>query len=92
MRPRRACGFTCVVLAGTMRDLWVQEFLRELIVSFATPSDLARSIIAEILHSGEGGDVEQVAQNLPCLRLLIFSALTCVYISCMLLLFTFSHA
>ena len=49
----------------------------------ATPSDLAGSIIVEILHSGEGGDVEQVCSNLeiilPCLRLLSLS-LTCLYI------------
>ena len=44
-----------------MRDLRVQEFLRELTVGVAAPSDLAGSIIVEILHSGEGRDVEQVA-------------------------------
>jgi len=36
--------------------------LRELVVGVATPSDLARSFIVEILHSGKGGDVEQVAR------------------------------
>ena len=41
----------------------VQEFLRELIVSVAAPSDLAGMIIVEIPHCGEGGDVEQVAQT-----------------------------
>jgi len=45
-----------------VRDLRVQEFLRELVVGVATPSDLTRSIIVEILHSGEGGDLEQVAR------------------------------
>ena len=52
------------------------------------------SFIVEILHSDEGGDVEQVCSNLKInlmyLRLLIslsFS-LNCVYISCMLLLLT----
>jgi len=44
-----------------VRDLRVQEFLRELVVDVAAPSDLAGSIIVEILHSGEGRDVEQVA-------------------------------
>ena len=46
-----------------MRDLRVQEFLRELIVSVTAPSDLAGSIIVKILHCGEGGDIEQVAQT-----------------------------
>ena len=43
-----------------MRDLRVQEFLRELVVGVATPSDLAGSIIVEIFHCGEGSDIEQV--------------------------------
>ena len=38
------------------------EFLRELIVGVATPSDLAGSIIVEMLNSGEGEDVEQVTR------------------------------
>ena len=46
-----------------MRDLRVQEFLRELVVGVAASSDLAGSIIVEILHSGEGRDVEQVART-----------------------------
>ena len=46
-----------------MRDLQVQEFLRELVVGVAAPSDLAGSILVEILHSGEGGDVEQVVRT-----------------------------
>jgi len=56
----------CIVLAGTSEGLagLVQEFLRELVVGIAAPSDLAGSIIVEILHSGKGGDVEQVAQTL----------------------------
>ena len=40
-----------------MRDLRVQELLRELVVGIAAPSDFAGSIIVKILHSGEGGDV-----------------------------------
>ena len=48
-------------LREQVRDLRVQEFLRELVVGVAAPSDLARSIIVKILHSGESGDVEQVA-------------------------------
>ena len=46
-----------------MRDLRVQEFLRELVEGVATPNDLVRSIIVEILHCGEGRDVEQVARS-----------------------------
>ena len=41
-----------------MRDLQVQEFSRDLIVCVATSSDLAGSILVEILHSVEGGDIE----------------------------------
>ena len=83
-----------------MRDLQVQEFLRELVVGVAVPSDLVGSFIMEILHSVEGGDVEQVCSNLetilPCLRLLISLSLslslTCVYISYMLILVIFLYA
>ena len=46
-----------------MRDLRVQEFLRELVVGVAAPNDLAGSVIVKILHSGEGRDVEQVARS-----------------------------
>ena len=64
-----------------MRDLRVQEFLRELVVGVATSSDLAGSILMEILHIIEGGDVEQVCSNLEinllCLR---FLSLTWFYI------------
>ena len=53
------------------------------VVGVAEPSDPVGSIIAEILHSVEGGDVEQVCSNLetilPCLRLLSLS-LTYPYI------------
>jgi len=54
-----------------VRDLRVQEFLREFVVGVAAPSDLVGSSFVEILHSVEGGDVEQVYSNLetnlPCL-------------------------
>jgi len=39
-----------------VRNLRVQEFLREL-VSVAAPSDLAESVIVKILHCGEDWDV-----------------------------------
>ena len=53
----------CVVLAGTSEGLAGQEFLRELVVGVEVPSDLVGSILLEILHSVEGGDVEQVART-----------------------------
>ena len=49
------------ILREQVRDLRVQEFLREFVVGVATPSDLVGSILVKMLHSGEGGDVEQVA-------------------------------
>jgi len=61
LRSYRDCGLgeladSCVLfLREQVRDLQVQEFLRELVVGGATPSDLAGSIIVEIFHSGEGG-------------------------------------
>ena len=73
----------CVVLAGT-RYLRVQEFLRELFVGVMVPSDLAGSFLVKILHSVEGGDVEQVCSNLKtilfCLRLLISLSHLCLFI------------
>ena len=51
------------------------------LVGVAAPCDPVGSILVKILHSVEGGDVEQVCSNLeinlPCLRLL---SLTCIYI------------
>ena len=41
----------------------VQEFLRELVVGVAASSDLVGSFIVKILHSSEGGDMEQVVQT-----------------------------
>jgi len=81
-------------LRKQVRDLRVQEFLRELVVGIAALSDLTGSILMKILHSVKGGDVEKVCSNLKtnlsCLRLLL--SLTCVYISCMLILFIFLDA
>ena len=51
---------SCMFLWEQIRYLKVQEFLRELVVGVAAPSDLVGSFIVEILHSGKGGDVEQV--------------------------------
>ena len=67
-----------------MRDARVQEFLRELIVGVVLPSDLAGSIMVEIFHCGEDGDVEQAARTLKQISRVCdcssLSQLTCVYI------------
>ena len=55
------------------------------LVGVAAASDLVGSFLVEILHSVEGGDVEQgcsnLETNLPCLRLLSISHL-CLYLAC----------
>ena len=54
------------------------------LVGVAAPSDLAGSILVEILYCGEGEDVEQVARTLKqfshVYNFLSFSLLTCLYI------------
>jgi len=78
-----------------VRDLRVQEFLRELVVGVATPSDLEISIIVEILHSSKGGDVEKVARTTKQISHVCdcFSLpLSLVFIYLVYVLFTFSHA
>ena len=86
----KLAGSCVLFLRKQVRDLRVQEFLRELVVGVAAPSDLAGSILVEILHSVEGGDVEQVCSNLEtiplCLRLLTLSLfLSLSLISCITL-------
>ena len=54
------CGV--LFLREQVRELRVQEFLRELVVGVAAPSDFAGSILEEFLHCSEGGNVEQVAR------------------------------
>ena len=49
-------------LREQVRDLPVQESLSELIIGVVVSGDLAGSILVEILHSGEGEDIEQVAR------------------------------
>ena len=61
--PRRACGFTCVDLAGTSEGLAGPRVLEGAHCRCCGPSDLAGSFLMEILHCGEGGDVEQVART-----------------------------
>ena len=77
-------GLRCV-LVGTSEETKESKEL----VGVTAPSDLVGSILVEILHSVEGGDVEQVCSNLetniPCLRLLSLYLLL-VFISCMLIL------
>ena len=62
------------------------------LVGVAAPSDPVGSFLVKILHSVEGGDVEQgcsnLETNLPCLRLLSLY-LSLVFISCMLTLSLF---
>jgi len=72
-----------------VRDLRIQEFLRELVVGVAAPSDLEGSILVKILHRGEGRDVGQMAlaskqfsRVCDCLSLplsLMFIHLACLY-------------
>ena len=50
-------------LRKQVRDMRVQELLKELIIGVATLRDLARSIIVKIHHSVEGGDIEQSART-----------------------------
>ena len=52
-------GSHCVLfLWEQVRDLRVEEFLMELVVGIAAPSDLARSFIVEILYSGKGREIK----------------------------------
>ena len=77
-----------------MRDLWVQKFLRELVVSVAAPSDLKGSFLVKILHCSEGGDVKQVAQiSKQISHVCDCLSLSHLYlISCMFLLFLSLYA
>ena len=76
--------FRCVVLAGTREGLESPKSSSvNSLVGVAAPSDPVGSFLVKILHSVEGGDVEQgcsnLETNLSCLRLLSLS-LTLVYI------------
>ena len=88
MWPQRACG-SRVLFLWELRDLRVQEFLREIVVGVAAPGDLAGSVIMKILHCGESGNVKQVAQTskqisrvCDCLSL----SLSLMFISCMFII------
>ena len=82
----------CLPVLFLREQVWylrVQELLRELVVGVAAPSDLAGSILVEILHSVKGGDVEQGCSSLEtvlsCLQLRslslshVFIYLACLY-------------
>ena len=56
-------GSRVLFLRKQVRDLRVQEFLRELVIRVAAPSDLAVSFIVKILHSGEDRDVKQLVRT-----------------------------
>ena len=85
-------------LQEQVRNLRVQEFLRELVIGVAASSDLAGSILVEILYSFEGGDIEQGCSNLktilPYLRLLSLSlslSLVFIYLTCLSYLSHYMH-
>ena len=86
-RHRQASVLGVLFLQEQVRDLRVQEFLRELVVGVATPSDLGGSILVKIFHSVKDMDVNQVCSiletNLPCLRLLLSLSLVFIYLACL---------
>ena len=53
----RACGFTCVILAGTSERLEGPRVLEGALVGVAAPSDFPGSSLVKIFHCGEGGDI-----------------------------------
>ena len=61
-----------------MRDLLVQKLLRELI-SVAVSSDLAKLILVEIFHCGEGVNVEQVVRTSKQSLVFAIAHLTLLY-------------
>ena len=91
MRLDELAGSRCVLfLQEQGRDLRIQEFLRELIVGVAAPSDLAGSFLVKILRRGEGGNIEQVARprnNSPVFVIAHLSLNSLVFISCLLIIF-----
>ena len=58
MRSRRTCEFVLCCSYGNKRGTCESKSSSELVVGVAAPGDLAGSILVEILHSVEGGDVE----------------------------------
>ena len=83
VRPQQASVLACVILAGTRELVSPRSSKCELVVVLRHRVIRWDRSIVKILHSVEGGDVEQVCSNLetnlPCLRLLSLF-LICVYI------------
>ena len=69
MQPRQVSVLAYVVLARTREGLVSPRVLCGLVVGVAAPSDLVGSILVEILHSVEGGDVEHRCLNLETILL-----------------------
>jgi len=85
-------GLLVFFLREQMSNLPVQEFLRELIVGVATPSELAGSILVKILHYGKGENIEQVVRTSKQIsRVYDCSSLSthlCLYLACLLYLYS----
>ena len=101
LRSCRGCGLgelaglRVLFLREQVRDLWVREFLRELIVGVAAPSDLVGSFIVKILHCAEGGDVSKWLEHRNNSLVFVIAHLSLnslVFISYLLLLFTSLYA
>jgi len=86
VRPRQASMLACVVLAGTSERLVSPRVLVWTHCRCCGAEWSCVIVLVKILHSVEGGDIEQVCSNLetilPCLRLLISLSLShlCLYI------------
>ena len=96
MRPRQASVLACVVLMRTSEKLAGPRVLEGARCRCSGIEWSCGIVIVKILHSVEGGDIEQVCSNLetnlPCLRLFLSPSLTCIYISCMFILFISLYA
>ena len=75
-------GSCCVVLAGTSEGLAGPRVLEGACCRCYDMSDLAGSILVEIHHSVEGGDVASVHEprNKSLVFVIAHLSLTCVYI------------
>ena len=67
-----------------MRNLRVQEFLRELVVGVAAPSDLAGSIIVEILQVVKGRRASVLEpRNTSPVFVIAYLFYLCLYLACL---------
>ena len=91
MRPRRTCGFVlCFVLAGTSEGLTSLRVLEGAHCRCYGTELSCGIVIVEIFHSGEGGDVEQVARTSKqfCMFAIAHLSLnSLVFMSCMLIIY-----